>query len=93
MSVFFKINSSVAWRKMSDGTVTIVSPVNEKMISINKSASLIWEGAASGKSKEQILELLYSKYLPQSELTKDILDEDAEEIINLFISKGLFLLG
>lgn len=41
-NTIFRIRNEVAFRKANDGTLTIVSPVTDKITTVNGTASEIW---------------------------------------------------
>lgn len=54
LNTVFMIRKEVAFRKASDGTLTIVSPVTDKITTINSSAAVIWD-LIDGKKDLQAL--------------------------------------
>ncbi len=88
-TIKYKIKEEIAWRKMKDGTVTIVSPVIDKIITINETAGIVWSSLDRGSSSEEISSLLYSMYQADGSVTLDSVKKDVQEIINVFIEKSL----
>lgn len=85
-----RIRNEVAFRKLSDGTITIVSPVTDKMISINSSAAEIWELINGSNSVVKIKNMFFSSHsgdlgIPSNEKVKD----HVFEIIKMFFDKNL----
>lgn len=50
----FRIRNEVAFRKANDGTLTIVSPVTDKITTVNSTASEIWD-LIDGKTSIEII--------------------------------------
>ena len=86
----FKIRDEVAFRKLSDGSITIVSPVTDKMISVNSSAAEIWEMIDGANSLKQITDRFYFSHEndrecpPVEELKKDVF-----EMVKSFFDRNL----
>ncbi len=86
----FKIRNEVAYRKSSDGNMTIVSPVTDKITTINLTATEIWEMIDGHKNVSEIIEQFYSTHSKDSNLPpKDMVGEDVLEILNSFLEKQL----
>lgn len=86
----FRIRDEVAFRKLSDGSITIVSPVTDKMISINSAAAEIWETIDGVKSLKQITDCFYfthGKDLGSPSFEK--LKNDVFEIVKAFFDRDL----
>lgn len=84
------IKKEVAFRKLADGSVTIVSPVTDKMISINKSASEIWymiDGLNSLKNITERFIFLHGKDADAPSV-EDI-EKDVMETVKSFFEKAL----
>jgi len=52
----FRIRNEVAFRKANDGTLTIVSPVTDKITTVNATASEIWDMIDGKMSAGEIAE-------------------------------------
>ncbi|HNW82938.1 MAG TPA: PqqD family protein [bacterium] len=86
----FRIRDEVAFRKLSDGSVTIVSPVTDKMISINSSAAEIWEIIDGGNSLKQITDCFYLSHGKDAGSPSfEELKQDVVEIVKAFFDKDL----
>lgn len=83
----FKIRDEVAFRKLSDGSLTIVSPVTDKMISLNSTAAEIWEMIDGKKSVKEIADNFYFSHADDTMI--HAIKKDAFEIIETFVSKEL----
>jgi hypothetical protein len=55
LDTVFRIKDEIAFRKANDGTMTIVSPVTDKIITINATATEIWEMIDGQKSVSEIV--------------------------------------
>ncbi len=83
------IRTEIAWRKMKDGTITIVSPITDKIITINRTAALVWEMLDGTKTVEEIAESVAGKFCDDPDLDKQIIFNDVKEIIEAFDERGL----
>jgi len=85
----YKIREEIAWRKMKDGTTTIVSPLTDKIITINGSASVIWEMLDGNNSIENIADKILTTYEIDDENPSESVFNDVEEIVASFIERDL----
>jgi len=86
----FKIRDEVAFRKAEDGTMTIVSPVTDKIITVNPTATEIWEMIDGKKSVSQIIELFLKEHSEDKNFPgKKQLTEDVTDMIDNFFARTL----
>lgn len=86
----FRIRDEVAFRKLSDGSVTIVSPVTDKMISINSTAAEIWETIDGKKSLKQITDRFYFSHGKDAGSPSiEKLKQDVFEVVIAFFDRDL----
>lgn len=82
ISKIYKIKEEIAFRKADDGTLTIVSPVTDKIVTINAAAAQLWDLIDGERTVEKISEIF-------SEMHKDDLDfpgdeEALKDVIEIF---------
>lgn len=85
-----KIRKEVAFRKLADGSVTIISPVTDKMISINRSAAEVWHMIDGLNSLENITErfiFLHGKDAGAPSVEE--IEKDVMEIVKSFFERAL----
>lgn len=73
----YRVRDEIAWRKMKDGTVTIVSPLVEKIISINATAGVIWELLDGTRTVAVVIAALEERFgdeVPRAVLAGDVAD-------------------
>lgn len=81
-----KINKNYVIKDVLDTYVLINNSVNSNQImKLNEISKDIFEFIKEGKSKEEIIELLFNKY----DAPKEQIKKDTEEFINDLISKGI----
>lgn len=85
----YKIREEIAWRKMKDGTITIVSPVVEKIISINETAGVVWEIFEKGGTAEDAVAALSNIFSEDLRPATEEIMGDVAKIINDFIERHL----
>lgn len=84
-----KIRDEVAFRKSSDGTLTAVSPVSDKIVTLNRAAADIW-GLIDGKrTVDGIIAAFMAEFDPSSLPPKSHVESDVIEIIEQFLNKEL----
>ncbi len=84
----YRVRDEIAWRKMKDGTVTIVSPLVEKIISINATAGIIWELFDGKRTVAAIVDALYEKFSAEG-VDRGTLESDTHEILRDLIDRQL----
>jgi len=84
----FRVRDEIAWRKMKDGTVTIVSPIVEKIISINKTAGMVWELLDGNRTVDAIVDVLHEQFRKEG-VTRATIEDDVREILNSFVERQL----
>lgn len=90
MRKIYKIKDEVAFRKAADGTMTIVSPVTDKIITINTSATEIWEVIDGKLNMDEIMERFISKHRDDADFPGESQAEhDAEVILEEFLKREL----
>jgi len=73
---------------MKDGTVTIVSPLIEKILSINTTAGMIWDLLDGTHSAEEIVDFLYEKFKHEG-VSRATIEHDVHEILATFVKRQL----
>jgi len=58
----FRIRDEVAFRKTADGSLTIVSPVTDKIVTVNESACEVWELIDGKQNVNEIAETFVSNH-------------------------------
>ena len=86
----FRIRDEVAFRKAEDGTMTIVSPVTDKIITINSSACEIWEMVDGKRTVSEIIERFISFHSNDKGLPSEKeIAEDVTDIVDDFFKREL----
>ncbi|HOW52003.1 MAG TPA: PqqD family protein [bacterium] len=85
----YRIRDEIAWRKMKDGTVTIVSPLVEKIISINATAGIIWELLDGKRNVAAVVDGLYEKFGGSDGVDRATLERDTHEMLRDLIDRQL----
>ena len=86
----FKIRNEVAFRKAGDGTMTIVSPVTDKIITINSAACEIWEMLDGKKTVSEIISIFGDRHRTDNDFPGEKqVAEDVVDIIDSFFNKEL----
>ncbi len=80
----YRLRDELAWRKMKDGTVTIVSPVIEKIVSINETAGMVWELLDGNHTVAQIADELYQRFASENSINRSQVLNDVNDIIAEF---------
>lgn len=84
----YKIKEEIAWRKMRDGSVTIVSPVIDKIITINETAGIVWE-MLDGTNTVSDICVRFRDLFKESSVSGDAITKDVLEIVENFVKKEL----
>ncbi len=82
----FRIRDEIAWRKMKDGTVTIVSPLAEKIVSINQTAGMIWDLLDGERTVADIAAALHER-VRESGVSRATVEADVCEIIRSLVER------
>ena len=85
-----KIKAEIAFRKLADGSVTIISPVTDKMISINQSAAEIWNMIDGANSLKNITDRFI--FLHENDAgapSAEEIEKDVADIIKSFFERNL----
>ncbi len=85
----YRVREEIAWRKMKDGTVTIVSPLVEKIISINTTAGVIWELLDGKRTVAAVIDSLYEKFKGEEGVDRAVLERDTHEMLRDLIDRQL----
>ena len=85
----FKVKEEIAWRKMKDGTLTIVSPITDKIISINETAGIIWEMLDGEKKVSDIADEMHKMFSENNDVSREVILSDVIEIISDFVEREL----
>jgi len=86
----FRIKDEVAFRKANDGTMTIVSPVTDKITTINATATEIWEMIDGNKSVAVIIDQFLENHSGDNNFPgKETVGKDVKEIIEMFLNRLL----
>lgn len=86
----YRIKDEVAFRKAADGAMTIVSPVTDKIITINASATEIWEMIDGKLNMDELKDKFISKHRDDADFPGEIQAEhDAELILEEFLKREL----
>jgi hypothetical protein len=84
------IKDEVAYRKAADGTMTIVSPVTDKIITINTSATEVWEMIDGKLNMDEIKEQFISKHKDDADFPGETQAEhDIDVILEEFFKREL----
>ena len=83
----YRIRDEIAWRKMKDGTVTIVSPLVEKIISINATAGVIWELLDGTRTVAVVIAALEERF--GDEVPRVVLAGDVADILRDLLDRQL----
>lgn len=86
----FRIRNEVAFRKAADGTLTIVSPVTDKITTVNSAASEIWDMIDGKMNAGEIVEKFINTHKDDNGFPghKDA-ERDVFAIINDFFNREL----
>ena len=85
-----KIKEEVAYRKADDGTMTIVSPITDKIITVNASATELWELIDGNTDVDRITEIFISRHKEDKDFPGDSeAAEHVSEIIGEFLKRKL----
>lgn len=84
----YTIKKEIAFRKMKDETVTIVSPLTDKIITINPVAGMIWEKLDGENTVSEVAKYIKSVF-PENNLSYEDVLADTVEIIEDFLSREL----
>ena len=88
--IVFRIKEEVAYRKADDGTMTIVSPITDKIITVNTSATELWELFDGNTDVGEITEIFISRHKDDKDFPGDSeVAEHISEIIEEFIKREL----
>ncbi len=82
----FRIRDEIAWRKMKDGTVTIVSPLAEKIVSINQTAGMIWDLLDGKRTVAEIVTTLHEQFKEEG-VERATIEADTCEIIRSLVER------
>jgi len=86
----FRIRDEVAFRKADDGTMTIVSPVTDKIITINSTACEIWEMVDGKKPVSEIISIFGNRHRTDNDFPGEKqVAEDVVDIIDSFFNREL----
>ncbi len=86
----FKIRDEVAFRKANDGTMTIVSPVTDKIITVNPTATEIWEMIDGEKTVSQIINFFSEAHSDDNDFPgQKQVSEDVTDMIDNFFAREL----
>lgn len=85
----YRVRDEIAWRKMKDGTVTIVSPLVEKIISINATAGIIWELLDGKRTVAAIIDALQERFKGETGVDRVVLERDTHEMLRDLIDRQL----
>ncbi len=84
----FRICEEIAWRKMKDGTVTIVSPRAEKIVSINRTAGMIWDLLDGTRTVAEIVSALHEQFKEEG-VDRATIERDTCEIIQSLVERHI----
>lgn len=86
-NIVLKIRDEVAFRKSSDGTMVIVSPVTDEIVTINESAAVLWE-LIDGKRDVEALIRSFADFFG-CEISSEFasVEKDALEVLEKFLDK------
>jgi len=86
----YRIKDEIAYRKAADGTMTIVSPVTDKIITINTSATEVWEMIDGKRNMDEIKEQFISKHRDDADFPGETeAEHDTEVILEEFLKREL----
>ena len=86
----FRLRDEIAFRKSDDGTMTIVSPVTDKIITINSTATEIWEMIDGQASVGAIADKFVVAHREENDFPGEkVVIEDVFEIIVELLNKEL----
>ncbi|MFO7735336.1 MAG: PqqD family protein [bacterium] len=84
----YSIKKEIAFRKMKDETVTIVSPLTDKIITVNPVAGMIWEKLDGTNTVSEVAKYIQGVFSENDLSYEDVL-ADTVEIIEDFLSREL----
>lgn len=85
-----RVRAEVAFRKLEDGSVTIVSPATDTILTINRAAAEIWEMIDGTNCMKHITDrfiFLHGNDSGAPSVTE--IENEVTEIINSFFEKSL----
>lgn len=82
-----KVNENYILKEALDSNILININNSNLIIKLNDTSSDIFNFVKSGKSKEEIIDLLLSKY----NIDKDSLIKDVDSFINEMLEKKIFI--
>ncbi len=82
----YRIKKEVAWRTMKDGTMTIISPLHDIVVTVNTTAARIVELLAEHKSKEEIVRTLSQE---TGNRNSDAIAADVDTFLQALFEKGV----
>lgn len=89
-AVIYKIRKEVAFRKSADGLLTIVSPVTDKITTVNSSAAEVWDLIDGQSSVDEIVKGFIKLHKEDAGFpcTEEII-KDVSEILESFFERKL----
>ncbi len=90
----FRVRDEVAFRKAEDGTMTIVSPVTDKIITVNPTATEIWEMIDGEKTVSEIISLFEKVHSEDKDFPgQKQIAEDVTVMVDSFFHRELIELS
>jgi len=77
----FRIRDEVAFRKTVDGSLTIVSPVTDKIVTVNKTASEVWELVDGEQDVDKIVQVFVSRHRDDDDFPGE--SEGGEHVVQI----------
>lgn len=88
MRRILKIKDEIAYRKADNGTMTIVSPVTDKIVTINPTASELWELVNGERDAEEISKIFLDEHRKDENFPgDDAVSLHVKEILEEFLKK------
>lgn len=85
MTVSYQIKKEIAWRKMKDGTMTLISPLDDVVLTVNPLAARIVELLAENVAFEEIVMRIQKETGHKNE---DEISKDVFEFVQQLVDKG-----
>lgn len=80
-----KLSNNIVWRRIGD-EIFLIDTKKNFLYELNETSALIFEYLADGFDKSDIVNKMYKLY----EVDLDVLKNDVDEIISIFIKEGIY---
>lgn len=84
-AVHYTIKKEIAWRKMQDGTMTLISPLNDSVVTLNGVGARVFELLADNLLIDEIVTRIQKEtsHKDSAEIQRDVM-----EFVENLLTKG-----